>query len=253
MRIKRKKEKSENKNGGNEHKLIFHIAINICLIAIVFVTIVACGFLTNSATITAFKSYNGVIYAGNENSNKVALMINVYWGTEYLSEMLDILDEYDAKCTFFVGKTWVKTYPAMCRLIYERGHEIGNHGSNHKEHARLSYEENVKEIQECQDAVYEVTGVTMNLFAPPGGSYSQTTVKAASDLSYKTILWTHDTIDWRDRDEDLIFERATSEMTGGDLILMHPTEATKNALKRILEYINSKNLVPDTVSNTIKD
>ena len=93
----------------------------------------------------------------------------------------------------------------------------------------------------------------MNLFAPPGGSYNQDTVKCAAELGYKTILWTKDTIDWRDQNEELIYQRATENVQSGDLILMHPTKATKNVLERVIATINSKKLALDTVSNTIKE
>lgn len=232
---------------------ILHGLVNLCLVAVVCLTFFMCGFIVRDEAISVSKSYNGIIYAGNETSNKVALMINVYWGTEYLEDMLNTLDKHNAKATFFVGGTWVNEYPELCLEIIKRGHEIGNHGTHHKEHGKLSYETSYKEIQDCHESVLRLTGKTMNLFAPPGGSYNSTTVKSARDLNYTTILWTHDTIDWRDKNEELIFQRATSEVDSGDLILMHPTEATKNALDRIISFINGKKLTLDTVSNTIKE
>ncbi len=235
-----------------KRNVVIHLLTSLCLCFIVALVVVSCGIF-NGEVVAVSKSYRGVIYAGNESSGKVALMINVYWGTEYLESMLQILKEEDAKCTFFVGETWVKENPEMLAKIYNDGHEIGNHGSTHADHKKLSYSQNVKEIEACHDIVAKVTGVKMNLFAPPGGSYSAETVKAAEDLGYKTILWTHDTIDWRDKDADLIFSRATSELQSGDLILMHPTEATRDALKRIILAVKSKKLCLDTVSNTIKD
>jgi len=242
-------EKRENK----QVVFIIHGVVNLCLAAVVCLTFFMCGFFSSDKVMSVSKSYNGIIYAGNENSNKVALMINVYWGTEYLLDMLDILDKYNAKATFFVGGTWVNDEPELCLEIIKRGHEIGNHGTNHKEHGKINYEISYTEIKNCHDAVFRLTGISMNLFAPPGGSYNSSTVKSAKDLNYQTILWTHDTIDWRDKNEELIFQRATSEINSGDLILMHPTEATKNALERIILFINGKKLALDTVSNTIKD
>lgn len=239
-------------NGGGIKPWILHGLINICLVLLVFVTMAVCGYAVNQETVTTFKSYNGVVYAGDQDDNKVALMINVYWGTEYLMDMLNTLDEYDAKCTFFVGKTWVNEYPGMVRTIYDRGHEIANHGSYHKNHEFLDYEENKTEIQSCDYAVTNITSQKMTLFMPPSGSYNKHTVKAAKDLGYTTVLWTRDTIDWRDRDEELIYQRAIENISGGDLILMHPTAPTRNALPRILEYIKSKKLVATTASNTIK-
>ena len=230
---------------------LLHGAINICLVAVMFITIVACGYAANINTIATYKSYNGVIYAGDESGDKVALMVNVYWGTEYLKDMLETLDSYNAKATFFVGKTWAQEFPEVLKTIDEKGHEIGNHGSYHKNHSMLNYDENVKEIQGCDDLVVNIIEKPMTLFAPPSGYYNKHATQAATDLGYSTILWTRDTIDWRDRDEELIYQRAIENLHAGDLILMHPTEATKKALPRILEYIKSKKLVPDTVSNTI--
>lgn len=243
---------SKNDEFLKKEKIIVHGLINFCLICVVIVTMLFCGFFTNqSDVVMANKTYNGVIYAGNENSGKVALMINVYWGTEYLDEMLETLEKYNAKCTFFVGKTWVKDNPEMLKKIYVAGHEIGNHGSNHKEHANLSYDGNVAEIDGCTQIVKEVLGINMTLFAPPGGSYSKNTVRAAENLGYKTILWTHDTIDWRDQDTSLIYSRATGELASGDLILMHPTNATAQALEGVLKTISESGLCADIVSKVI--
>ena len=91
----------------------------------------------------------------------------------------------------------------------------------------------------------------MNLFAPPSGAYNSTTIDVADELGYKTIMWSKDTIDWRDKDTDIIFQRATNNVTGGDLILMHPTEATLEALPKILDYYRSNNLTVCTVSQNI--
>ena len=91
----------------------------------------------------------------------------------------------------------------------------------------------------------------MNLFAPPSGAFNKTTLQVANDLGYKTIMWSKDTIDWRDKDADLVYTRATKNVVGGDLILMHPTEHTAKALPNILEYYKNNNLVATTVSNTI--
>ena len=232
---------------------IVHGLINFCLIAILGVIFIACGLSFGENVITASKSYNGVIYAGNETSNKVSLMINVYWGTEYLSDMLDSLKKHNAKATFFVGGTWVQENPELLSRIYKEGHEIGNHGTNHKEHARLSYEQNKIEIQNCHTAVQRVLGIDMDLFMPPGGSYGSKTVESASELGYKTILWTRDTIDWKDQREDIIFSRATNKVQSGDLILMHPTNATRNVLDEIIESIKNQGFELTTVSETLKD
>ena len=89
------------------------------------------------------------------------------------------------------------------------------------------------------------------MFAPPSGSVNTSVVKTAMELGYKTIMWTHDTIDWRDKDEGLIFNRATKNITGGDLILMHPTLHTKNCLEKIIKTLKNNGLELTTVSNVL--
>ena len=194
---------------------------------------------------------NGVYYSGNENSNKISLMINVYWGTEYLDGMLDILDKYDVKTTFFVGGTWAVKESDMLTKIYEKGHEIGNHGYSHKDQDKLSREDNKKEILTTHNIVKDLLGIDMTLFAPPSGAYSKTTVEVANELSYQTIMWTRDTIDWRDKDANLIYSRAVKDAKGGDLVLMHPTEKTLEALENIIVELQSKGFKLTTVSDAL--
>ena len=94
-------------------------------------------------------------------------------------------------------------------------------------------------------------GVEMDLFAPPSGAYNDTTVNVATQLGYKTIMWTHDTIDWRDKDKNLIYNRAVKDAKGGDLVLMHPTEKTLVALPEIIATLQEKGLNVTTVSQTL--
>ena len=91
----------------------------------------------------------------------------------------------------------------------------------------------------------------MTLFAPPSGAYNITTVDAATSLNYKTIMWTHDTIDWRDQDADLIYNRATKNLSNGDLILMHPTKKTVEAMTSIISTAINNGFNPTTVSNCL--
>lgn len=192
------------------------------------------------------------IYKGNGLNNSVSLMINVYWGNEFLPDMLDTLDKYGVKTTFFVGGSWCAKYDNLLKEIYNRGHEIGNHGHLHKDQDKLNYEGNAREISLCDSIVSKTLGFKMKLFAPPSGAFNQDTLKAASNLGYTTIMWTKDTIDWRDKNADLIFQRATKKVSFGDLILMHPTKCTAEALPRILQYYKDNNIKADTVSNVIK-
>ena len=220
------------------------------LIVLMLLVVASCAVLGVNM-ITTSSVINGVYYSGNEDSNKISLMINVYWGTEYLDGMLEILDKYDVKTTFFVGGTWAVKESDMLEKIYESGHEIGNHGYSHKDQDKLSREQNQKEILMTHNIVDELLGFEMNLFAPPSGAYSKTTVEVANELSYRTIMWTRDTIDWRDKHADLIYSRAVKDAKGGDLVLLHPTEKTLEALEQIIITLQEKGLKITTVSDNL--
>lgn len=192
-----------------------------------------------------------VIYAGDENKNNVCFMINVYQQEELVKNILDILDIYKVKTTFFVGGCWAVKNIDTVKEIYTRGHEIGNHGFYHKDHDKINYEQNVQEIKMCHEVIKNNLGIEMTLFAPPSGAYNTTTVDVAESFGYTTIMWTHDTIDWRDQNCDLIFNRATKNLSNGDLILMHPTKKTVESLPNIISTAINSGFVPTTVSNCL--
>ncbi|MBO4412480.1 MAG: polysaccharide deacetylase family protein, partial [Clostridia bacterium] len=137
------------------------------------------------------------------------------------------------------------------KKIQENGHEIANHGYFHKDQDILSLDGNLKEIKDCHNIVKQTLNVEMNLFAPPSGAYSSKTITAANNLNYKTIMWTKDTIDWRDQDANVIFSRATNNAKGGDLVLMHPTKATLEALDKIIKELKTQNFILTTVSDCL--
>ncbi len=222
-------------------------------IVIIFMFVFLITYIGASSYQYVFSYQNeNVIYNGNRDTNKVAVMFNVYWGTEYIEDILTVLDNYQIKSTFFVGGQWVEKNLNVLELIISKGHEIGNHGYFHKDQEYLDYQQNYEEIKVNHDLVNVNTGISMNLFAPPSGSFNKATIDSASALGYKTIMWSKDTIDWRDKDANLIFNRATNNITGGDLILAHPTEKTLQALPLILEYYKINNLYATTVSDCLK-
>ena len=227
-------------------KIITTILTNVFIIIAIFSVFSVC-FWTDSTAVVSSSGYKA-IYRGNENKKEATLCVNVYWGTEYLDDMLKTLKELNAKATFFVGGCWVAKNIDMLKKIYEDGHEIANHGYYHKDHKQIDYSRNVQEIEYTHKIVKSIINYDMSLFMPPSGSYGLQTLEAAESLGYKTIMWSKDTIDWRDKDTNLIYKRAVKNIQNGDIILMHPTECTKDALNDIITTYqqNGFNLVTIT-------
>ncbi len=237
--------KNKNKKFNTKLSVVSNLVIMVMLLTILSLTV-----QFESQYVFGFAS-DEAIYHGNQQENEVSLMVNVYWGNEYLAPMLEILNNYGVKTTFFVGGSWAEKNAELLKTIVEQGHEIGNHGYFHKDHKNLNYDQNQYEISVTHTLVKQLTGINMNLFAPPSGSFNKTTLKVANELGYKTVMWSADTIDWRDKDANLIFTRATKNIKGGDLVLMHPTQHTVMALERILKFYQTNHLVATTVTNVL--
>ncbi|MDD4291487.1 MAG: polysaccharide deacetylase family protein [Clostridia bacterium] len=224
--------------------------------SLIIIALVLCVYMVcfSSSEIQAVLSADTLkpYYKGNTSQKQVSLMINVYWGEDYIEGMLNVLDEYNTKATFFFGGMWVEKNPLLLKKIFDRGHEIANHGYFHKNGDRLDFDGNRTEIYACQQMIFNTIGVKTTLFAPPSGAFCKATLEAANSLGYKTVMWSKDTIDWRDSSSDLVFRRATVNLANGDLVLMHPTAHTLEALPRILKVYAEKDFKTVTVSVNIE-
>ena len=180
-------------------------------------------------------------------------MFNVYENTEIVEGIMQELDKRGVKATFFVGGCWADDNERMLNLLVQNGHEIANHGYFHKDHKKLSYEQNYQEIRLTGEIVKSLCGMQTRLFAPPSGSFGENTLLAANDLGYKVIMWSKDTIDWRDSNVDLIVKRAVEKTSNGDLILMHPKPHSLKALPKILDSLEKKGLKQVKVSQNIEE
>ena len=191
------------------------------------------------------------IYSGNKQNNNVSLMINVYENADIVNQMIEVLNGYNVKATFFVGGCWADDNKETLLNIVQNGHEIANHGSFHLDHKNLDYDKNYQEINLTGIIIQSLSGVKPTLFAPPSGSFSDHTLECAFNLDYKVIMWSKDTIDWRDDDVDLVVKRATKNPESGDFILMHPKLHTLKALPTIIEFYQNSGFGIVTVSENL--
>ena len=219
------------------------------VLAAVLIVVACVCFFPAAANVSS--QLEGRVIRSGSSPDGVSLMFNVYWGTEEVEGILDVLEEHGAKATFFLGGSWADDHAACVRRIAAEGHEIGSHGYFHRDHTTLGYEGNVEEIARSVQFLSLITGEGVTLFAPPSGAYDEDTVSAAEALGLKTILWTKDTVDWRDKDADTCYLRATRDVAAGDFVLMHPMQHTLAALPRILAEYERLGLRAVTVSENL--
>ena len=238
------------------NKRIDSLSLKIISNLVISVLMLSIGILCLAPTqkdIATEGNESNVYRSATQNAKGVSLMFNVYWGTDEVYQILDILTEHEAKATFFIGGCWADDNVECLKEIYAQGHEIGNHGYFHKEHSKMDLSANQKEIGDCNRFIKLALGMDCKLFAPPSGAYSVDTITACKSLHMKTILWSKDTIDWRDKNPSLIYTRATKNVQSGDFILMHPMAATVSALDDILKYYENNSLKVVTVSENLQE
>lgn len=227
-----------------------YIANFIIICVLVIVSVMA--FSSESVQTANVQSLRAFYNGGNE-CTEISLMVNVYTGETYVQKMLDIAKEENIKLTFFVGGLWVEKNVELLKTISDLGHEIGNHGYMHKDSDKLTSERLKEEILSNHKLVKSIINKDMTLFAPPSGAYSEQNLQVIDSLGYKTIMWSKDTIDWRDQNSSLIYERATKNACNGDFILMHPTASTVECLQKIIVFLKSENFQIVTVSENLKN
>lgn len=183
------------------------------------------------------------IYSVDTKEKLISLTFDVAWGADDVEEILDTLDKYNAKASFFIVGDWAKKYPDKVKLISERGHDIGNHSSRHPHVTKMTKEEVIKDIKEADQILSELIGKTINLYRPPYGEYNNTVIEAANECGYYTIQWDVDSLDWKEYGLQPLIDKVLKHknLTYGSIVLLHNgTKHTKDALDPILKGLQDK-------------
>ena len=192
---------------------------------------------------------------GSRDEKIIALTFDDGPHPKETNEILDVLDKYNVKATFFVVGKHANWYSESLKRASKEGHEIGNHTFSHPDISCLSSEDIKREIKECEDTLVKLTGKKPTLFRPPYGSYSKDRLgKIAEESGYKIILWTTiDAKDWKNPPSSQISDTIINKAQNGDIILLHDygTENTVKALDTIISEMIKKGYKFVTVSELI--
>jgi len=191
------------------------------------------------------------IYKGNPKKESVAFIMNVAWGNETIPTILSVLKENNIHITFSLEGKWAKNNPDLVKLIVDAGHELANHSYSHPDMAKLSYGEQLDQIQKTNEIIQAYTKKTPVWFGPPSGSYNENTLKAASELEMETVMWSVDTIDWKNKSQEEILNRVITKVHPGAIVLMHPKENTMKVLPEMIKQVKDKNLKITTLTELL--
>lgn len=181
------------------------------------------------------------IYCVESDKKQVAISFDAAWGNEETPQLLEILDKYNVKATFFLVGDWVDKYPDDVKEIAAHGNDIGNHSNTHPHLPALSLSEQSAEIEECNRKVEALTGKCPTLFRAPYGDYNNDVVNTVKGLNMYCVQWDVDSLDWKDPTPEKLCENVLSKVKDGSIVLMHNgAKNTPAALPSIIEGIQDK-------------
>jgi peptidoglycan/xylan/chitin deacetylase (PgdA/CDA1 family) len=154
--------------------------------------------------------------------------------------VLDILDRYDAKATFFCIAEKAQQYPDLCRDIIKRGHTIENHSMRHKYHLPfLLLGGWFAELSAAQNALTAITGIRPVFFRPPVGLRNPLLDPVLSRLDLHLVSWTRRGFDTVNKDSGQVLAKLLDGLQAGDILLLHDGKAARShaGLPVILEVL----------------
>ena len=203
-------------------------------------------------------NYGMIVKNGSKKDKVIALTFDDGPHPKYTNEILNILNKYDAKATFFVLGKFAEAYPEIIKRQWEEGHEIGNHTYSHININKVSKEKLQEEYEKTQNIIYSLTKNKPKLFRPPYGSFDEKTMDIVEMHNSIIVLWSahQDSKDWSNPEVEQIVNTTLSNIKNGDIILFHDyvyydESHTVEALNRILPELKNRGYKFVTISQLI--
>lgn len=182
--------------------------------------------------------------------------------SESTPDLLEVLDRWNIRATFFQCGSNVKRLPEIARMVAEAGHEIGNHSETHARFDFRSRKFIFNELQTAQKTFQEYLGVTPRLYRPPYGIRWFGMAAAQKKLGLTSIMWSCIGLDWR-LGSTAIAARCIQSARSGAIYCLHDgrelqvrpnvrpsIEATKKLIPELLdrgyEFETASELLSDT-------
>lgn len=132
--------------------------------------------------------------------------------------LLDELDNKNAKASFFLVGSRISSQKVLIKRMYNSGHSVGSHSYNHKNLTKLTDEQLMKEINDTNELISQITGEDVKYLRPPYGSYNKDLL---NKINMTFILWNVDTLDWQSRDSQKVCDSIINSAKDGAIILLH--------------------------------
>ena len=166
----------------------------------------------------------------------------------HTDRILNVLNQYNAKATFFVVGTQAEYYTSQLKREYEEGMEIGSHTYNHDTLYGADPDAIIETMEKNDRTINGLLGTedVMKIMRPTGGGYD---ANVRGNVGRPMIIWDLDTLDWSTKDADTTYNTIMNEIQDGSIILMHDIwEPTATATERIVPKLAEMGYKMVTVS-----
>ena len=231
----------------------------VALLGVVLVLAIFAVVNAPAAVIASASTRQLPIYCVDRSDNLVSISFDAAWGNEDTQQLIEILDQYQVKATFFVVGDWVDKYPESVKALHDAGHEVMNHSNTHAHYNSLTAEEIIADVEACNDKIEAITGVRPTLVRLPYGDYDDNAVRAVRSIGMEPIQGDVDSLDWKEIPAGESVQRGTGKVQPGSIVLFHNAALhTPEALPSILEtliqegytFVPISQLILDGESNT---
>ncbi|MGM0847047.1 MAG: polysaccharide deacetylase family protein [Bacillota bacterium] len=157
-----------------------------------------------------------------------------------LQDILDILQKENVTAAFFWNSRLLH-HQRPWKKVLDHGHIIGNHSCSHKDLTRLSFEEQLADLSQCQETLEFIIGQKAKYFRPPFGQFNSDTIAAAKELGMKVVMWRIASLDWElKHDPEQIISYVVDHLEDRAIILLHELPQTVKILPSLIEQIKNE-------------
>ena len=177
---------------------------------------------------------------GHRRTSGIALTFDDGPHPENTPRILDCLDHFGIKATFFVQGATAKVHPGIVKDAAKRGHRIGNHGYLHQSARDITVTSYVADILKCQSLLEDLLGTAVSKdFRPPYGHVTAGSLWAMSRHGFRTVFWSIDSMDsFVETCHEVVESVASASPGGSEIMLFHDDYAhTVQALPTVLENL----------------
>ena len=200
-------------------------------------------------------NYHVTSLCGNNEikENQVSITFDDGPDANFTPQVLDLLDEFNAKATFFCIGQKIKEHPQLFTEIIKKGHTVGNHTYSHANNfGFFSSERVVSELTKTNEIAKEISGLSLKMFRPAFGVTNPRIKKALNTTGMLSLGWSKRSFDTTSLSEKSILQRVTKNLSKGDIILLHDSSSKSiQVLEQLLLFLKTNKLESVTIDQLL--